>query len=256
VCMEGVEPPLACVSGPQRFSVHASEAFTVIGGRSGYLHRMIKDPSGASNTCVLDPTISPTIVGRIPLRNLQPCKVPEPTVSSDPSVNPASGGFFTGQLADGTFESDPCLVQTEVPQFDSQLQGPLQCDAVPQPSTGTLGTRTTPAIRFRNPAMTLNLVDPYKTCILGAGGEQVTLPFAPAGYSIEFAQKAAFSPSTAVLGLVGQANLVKVVRGPGESIWVVDDGDVLASTSGTISSAGRVYRVESVSPIIVSNVME
>ena len=37
---------------------------------------------------------------------------------------------------------------------------------------------------------------------------------------------------------------VKVLRGPGQSIWVVDEGDYLSTTIDTASTNGKVYRVE------------
>ena len=55
VCMEGVEPPQSCVNGPQRFDIRASEAFVMIGSRTGYIHPFVKDT--ASDACVIDPNL-------------------------------------------------------------------------------------------------------------------------------------------------------------------------------------------------------
>jgi len=38
---------------------------------------------------------------------------------------------------------------------------------------------------------------------------------------------------------------VAVVRGPSQSFWVVDQGDVLSTQIGQSSTRGRVFRVES-----------
>ncbi|HWU91267.1 MAG TPA: hypothetical protein VN253_28565, partial [Kofleriaceae bacterium] len=64
-CMEGVTPPQACVNGPQRYELHAGEAFTVLGSASGFVHPIIADAAGM---CVKDPMASPLLVGRLPLQ--------------------------------------------------------------------------------------------------------------------------------------------------------------------------------------------
>src|SRR5690606_3509714 len=64
-CVEGVVPPQQCVSALQRYQIRASEAFVVIGDRTGYLHDLIRDPD--TGMCVPDPDASPLLQGRIPL---------------------------------------------------------------------------------------------------------------------------------------------------------------------------------------------
>ncbi|HTL33423.1 MAG TPA: hypothetical protein VL326_09870, partial [Kofleriaceae bacterium] len=38
---------------------------------------------------------------------------------------------------------------------------------------------------------------------------------------------------------------IKVLRGPLQSVWVVDEGDFLSTSVTTPSTRGKVYRVES-----------
>jgi hypothetical protein len=236
VCMEGVVPPQACVNGPQRFDLRASEAFTVIGTRdfgpaSGYVHPFIAQ----GDQCIRDPNASPSQVGRIPLK-APPC---------DPTADP-----ITGKVPGGGFEPNPC--SKTVPQAENQANYDNLAGGA-----CTLGTpqiipaeRDAPAIQFRNRGMRLTLVDPYYpgdgTCILDRkgpfGAEKIPLVFP--GYQISFNQTAGFAPLS--LPTVVTTFPVKVVRGPTDSIWIVDNGDFLSTTLGAASTSGKVYRVESI----------
>ena len=73
------------------------------------------------------------------------------------------------------------------------------------------------------------------------------------GYQILLDVKGGYAPFT--LSLVGQVSPVKVVRGPTDSIWVIDDGDFLASNITEASTRGKVFRIESVNTQFV-NTME
>ena len=55
-CMEGVIPPQSCVNAPQRYELHAGEAFAVVGQRQGYIHPIIADANG---NCIKDPKANP-----------------------------------------------------------------------------------------------------------------------------------------------------------------------------------------------------
>ena len=44
LCVEGVPPPAECVAAEQRYQLRASDAFVVIGSRTGYLHDRMRDP--------------------------------------------------------------------------------------------------------------------------------------------------------------------------------------------------------------------
>jgi hypothetical protein len=235
VCMEGVEPPQACVNGPQRFDARASEAFAVIGSRSGYVHPVV-EKAGA---CVLDPTASPVQRGRLPLRG----PAGAPLAACDPTANP-----ITGQLPGGGFEANPC-VET-VTQFDKNPQtASPACAATPLPLS-TDQQRSAQAIKFRNRAMRIDVVDPYQSCLPNGQGALANVPLVNRGYSIEYGQKAGFTPL--IMPVIAPSYPVKVVRGPTDSIWVIDDGDFLSNSITLPSTRGRVFRIESVDLTLVS----
>jgi hypothetical protein len=250
VCLEGVEPPQACLNGPQRYTFRASEAFTVIGNHSGYVHPMI-DQNGS---CVRDPSLNPSTVqiGRIPF------KAPPCACAPDDKTCAA-----TGQLPGGGFEPNPCSLTT--PEYDGISSMPAACDQAP--ASGALASRDAPAIRFRNRSMTMTIVDPFRRCNLapppgspdGTPPTPANLPFSVTGYQLEFTVKAGFqatgTPSTYSLPLVGTSSPVKVVRGPIESIWVIDDGDFLSNSITLASTRGRVYRLESVD-VDITNILQ
>jgi hypothetical protein len=43
---------------------------------------------------------------------------------------------------------------------------------------------------------------------------------------------------------VGPIYPVKVVKGPTESVWIIDEGDFLSTSITTASTRGKVFRVE------------
>jgi hypothetical protein len=113
------------------------------------------------------------------------------------------------------------------------------------------------AIKYRNRSMTMTIVDPYReaaqTCLKRDPIDTRTqapissnIPLVVPGYQISFGVKAGYLPVT--LALLGRVSPVKVVRGPSESIWVIDDGDVLAVGFNDVSTRGQVFRIESVPP--------
>jgi hypothetical protein len=231
ICMEGVTPPQACVNGPQRFDVRASEAFAVIGTRSGYIHPII-DQGGTCVASAPDPLASPVQRGRIPLR--------APACGDPTTTDP-----ITGKLLGGGFEPNPCALTVQ--HFEDRpnyIPGTCQLG---DPQT-TLEPRVAPAIKFRGPGLTLTLVDPYYpgdgSCVRDRQGmfidDQIPLVFP--GYTLTFGQKAGFTPLT--LPAIDPAFPVKVVRGPTDSIWVIDNGDSL-SNSFEPSTRGQVFRLES-----------
>jgi len=237
ICMESVLPPQACVAGPQHYAVRASEAFTVIGSRSGYVHPIIaKGGTGAdAESCIRDPSASPIQIGRVPLQ----------APACDPAADP-----ITGKLASGAFEPNPCsLTLTQVenePTYPNLDVANRSCGT----ATVKVATeRPTPAdaIKFRNRAMTVRLVDPTypgdKNCILDRQGGLGRIPLVVQGFQLSFDQKAGYTPMT--LSSIGPVYPVKVVRGPSNSIWVLDDGDFLSTSITSSPTRGRVYRVES-----------
>ncbi|MBX3160733.1 MAG: hypothetical protein KF773_32505 [Deltaproteobacteria bacterium] len=228
-CMEGVAPPQACVNGPQRYEVRSSYAFTVVGSRTGYQHSVVK---GANNACVKNPTAHHLQVGRIPL------KAP----ACDPDADPLTG-FNNTTL---TFEPNPCsttVMNTDVqPNYVAGTTCVLDTN-----NPSSLVQRAAPGIRFRNRGMTLTMVDPTypgdsKTgCILDRGGGLVGVPTVFPSYQLQFRQNAGFTP---LVVPISPAFPVKVVRGPTNSMWVIDQGDFISTSLGVPSTRGKVFRVE------------
>jgi hypothetical protein len=224
VCMEGIEPPQSCVNGPQRFDVRASEAFTMIGSQSGYIHPIVMKADG---TCGRDPKAPSVQIGRFPL------------------TAPACTSTLPGQPP----TPNPC--QTTVAQFDLEPK-PMSCSTTLDEPTNRMAT----AIVVSTPAMTLNVVDPTYPgdgpCFLDRLGGLGNIPFVNTGYQIQFEQKAGFQPVQ--LQQFGAVSPVRVLRGPSASIWIVDDGDLVSTSITQASTRGRVYRIESTT--LVSNILE
>jgi hypothetical protein len=95
--------------------------------------------------------------------------------------------------------------------------------------------------------MTFTLVDPVypgdSQCALDRGGPFVNIPLVYQGYQLAFHQTNGFAPLT--LSQIGPAFPVKVVRGPTESIWILDNGDFLSTNILQASTRGKVFRIES-----------
>lgn len=241
VCMESVMPPQACVNGPQRYDVRASEAFTVIGSHSGYIHPIIEVPpiNEHGGKCDRNPAVTASSLqsGRIPL---------EAAACGDPLTTDP----ITGALSGGGFEANPCSLDT--PQAEYQRTCPAN-------TMGPVAERTAPAIKFRTRGMTLTVVDPYypgdQACVGDRKGfpdpnvvrpiDHVPLVFQ--GYQLVFHQTAGWKPLTllSVNSVFNPVYPVKVVAGPTNSIWVLDNGDFLSTTIGLPSTRGQVYRIES-----------
>jgi hypothetical protein len=95
--------------------------------------------------------------------------------------------------------------------------------------------------------MTFTLVDPFypgdSQCALDRGGTLGNIPLVYQGYQIAFHQVNGFAPLT--LSSINPAFPVKVVRGPTESIWILDEGDFLSTSITQASTRGKVFRLES-----------
>jgi hypothetical protein len=220
VCMEGITPPQQCVNGPQHYDVHASEAFAVIGTDSGYVHPITVQ----GDRCVRDPAASPQQIGRIPLK-APPC---------DPTADP-----ITGQ------GPNPCSTTTPHSERDPAFQRTATSCTT---TDGMQIERMTSAIRFRNQGMRLTLVDPTypgdSQCIRDRMGQLGNIPLVFQGYQISFFQAGGYTPL--ILTAINPSFPVKVVQGPTQSIWILDNGDFLSPSITQPSTRGKVYRVESV----------
>ncbi len=225
-CMEGVIPPQACVNAPQRYELHAGEAFVLLGSRQGYMHPIITD---AGDSCVRDPNANPLLVGRIPL--------------DPPACNPAADPR-TGRLPDGSFDANPCKETVKETEYQLNYQTGTCTLADPDES---VVTRDAPGIRIRNRALQLTVVDPtYQGDGMCHGDRLGTLqnvPLVMPGFSLAFRQIAGFTPLT--VPSITPALPIKVVRGPTESLWLIDEGDFLSTSVSQASTRGKVYRIES-----------
>lgn len=224
VCMESVVPPQACINAPQRYELRAHDALTLLGTRSGYIHATVADAGG---NCVKDPTAPVTQIGRIPLY-VEDC---------DPTADP-----LTGQLPSGEFEPNPCAYDTT----ESELSPRYAADscAAGNPSQ-ELVDRPTRAIKVRNPGMTFSIVDPTYPGDLRCHGDRMlgleNVPHVATNFQIQFRQTGGFSP---ILIPISPAFPVRVVRGPSQSIWVIDEGDFLSTSVAAPSTRGKVFRFE------------
>ncbi len=224
-CVEGVMPPAACIAGLQRFSVRAGEAYAVVGSFSGYLHSVIEDPG--TGACVIDPAGNPLNVGRVPL-TAPACPVAESTFV-DVAPNPCSVTVeHTEHVQDYVFNEEE-----EVCEED----GPTR-----------LVTREAPAIRFRNPAMTFHLVDPWHSgnavCPQDRAAALGQIPTPHVGQQLEIPVVSGFSSINLRPGAVFPVN---VVRGPESSIWIIDEGDNVPDSLSSLSTRGQVFRIETTS---------
>lgn len=216
VCVMGPVPPLQCVTGAQRYEMRASEAFVVIGSRTGYLHPIVEGPGGV---CQRDPGAHPLEVGRIPL------------------TAPACAG-------DGLTDLLPNPCSLTVPHAERQPRYQAGTCTLADPSD-ELVVRSASGIRFRNRGFTLTVTDPTypgdATCRGDRGGTLVGVPTVFPGMVLQFRQVGGFLPM--VPDDVDTTMPVRVVRGPQDSVWVVDEGDFLSSGAAA-STRGRVVRFE------------
>jgi hypothetical protein len=73
------------------------------------------------------------------------------------------------------------------------------------------------------------------------------------GYQLAFRQTAGFTALT--LSGIQPALPIKVLRGPTESYWLIDEGDFLSTSLSQASTRGNVFRIES-RAINVINVLD
>jgi hypothetical protein len=218
VCVEGPIPPLQCVEALQRYEVRVGDAFSVIGSTSGFQHPIIADASGK---CIRDPDANPLLTSRIPL---------------DP---PAC-------LGDGLTDLDPnpCTTTVQHAYFQQRYVGETCTPASP---ASQLTDAPFPAIRFRNPQMTFHVVEPtYRGDQMCRGdrlGTRTDIPVVFPGLTLQFEQVDGLVP---LQSGVAATFPVRIVPGPQNSLWVVDEGDFLSTSTSTASTRGKVFRLESV----------
>ena len=90
------------------------------------------------------------------------------------------------------------------------------------------------------------MVDPFypgdSKCILDRGGNLGKIPLLFRDYQLQFRQNAGYAP---LFYQIFPAFPVKVVRGPTQSMWIIDEGDFLSTSIAQPSTRGKVFRVES-----------
>ena len=234
-CMEGVTPPQACINSSQRYELHAGEAFAVIGSLSGFVHPIVADAAGK---CVRDPVASRLAIGRLPL-------VPRDAAGAVQMCTGAAN------------EPNPCATTAETMDEVTSNKDPTTCKVPDGVTPATeLKPRTAPAVRFRNRGMTFTMVDPYapgdQTCNPDRTGGLGQIPHVVPGYTMSFRLVGGFAPVQVFDKLTtDRPSLpVKVVKGPAGSVWVVDAGDFLSSTTGTASTRGKVLRFDPLIPTV------
>ena len=108
-----------------------------------------------------------------------------------------------------------------------------------------LVTEDVTAIRYRNPQMTYHLVTPtYPGDAVCKGDGLGTLGEIPAvfpGMTIQFEQVDGLVVKAAPIAATFP---VRVVGGPQNSLWIVDEGDFLSTSASTASTRGKVFRIE------------
>jgi hypothetical protein len=87
------------------------------------------------------------------------------------------------------------------------------------------------------------------TCIGDRGGNLGKIPVVPKLYQSAVRIVSGFAP---LLVSTGAAYPVKVTRGPGESIWIMDEGDYISTSFSIDSTRGKVFRIESGALAIVN----
>jgi hypothetical protein len=226
ICVEGIVPPLQCVEAPQRYELRGGDAFIVTGSAHGYQHSIIEDP--ATGACVPDPDAHPLMIGRFPL-----------------DAPPCSGDAATDLLP------NPCEVVLEH-TFSIPLYTPGTCE-LGDPET-MLVTENVTAIRFQNPQLRFHLVQPTYNGDLTCKGDRMGMlgevPTVYPTFRIELHQVDGLMP---LHPAIRPTFPTRVVKGPQNSVWVVDEGDGV--TGGNNATLGRVFRVEA-NDLTIANVLQ
>lgn len=237
-CMEGPLPPKECVAGIQRYDLRASNAFTLVGTQSGYVHSIVSDNDGF---CVKNPAASILQVGRIPLK-APPCAPAPPGRTDLTGPNPCSTTVTEHyEVVANHAAEPPCALGSE--------------------ETRNQKYDNVPAIFVRLPGMNFHIVNPTypgdaqcrgdrRGSSLLAGAPDIPTTFV--GLVMQFRIIGGALPLPVLTSAVVP---VRVLRGPQQSFWIVDEGDFIPETSGTASTRGKVFRVEG-SAISIVNTMQ
>ncbi|WP_428262960.1 hypothetical protein [Haliangium sp.] len=197
-CVEGTLPPAECVATLQRYDVRVGDAYAVIGGATGFLHRRMVDPD--SGACVDDPNAHPLIVGRLPL-----------------VAPPCTGDGLTD------LSPNPCSVTVDHTEKINERE---------------VASRQATAIRLRTPAFTMHLVDPLidpSAAGFDCPGCPLVPTVSP-GDQLGFGIVGGFF-DRAIRAFDGQIVLfypARALRGPLGNLWFVDQGDTTSTIRGQV----------------------
>lgn len=237
-CMEGPLPPPECVAGIQRYDIRASEAFTLNGTQSGYVHPIVSDNNGF---CVKNPAASILQVGRIPLK-APPCSPTIPGRTDLTGPNPCSTTVTEHYEVVSNYASDP----------------PAAPCALGSEETRNQKFENVPAIFVRLLGMNFHIVSPTYPGDAQCRGDRrgspllagaLDIPSVFVGLAMQFRIIGGALPLPIRTSAVVP---VRVLRGPQQSIWIVDEGDFIAESSGAASTRGKVFRVEGFAITIVN----
>jgi hypothetical protein len=185
---------------------------------TGFVHNRIVDPD--TGECIEDPDGNPLSIGRIPITGLPECSGDGlDDVTPNPCMTTVTHGVETHYKFIPAADGEPascCELGTDdaCPRpLDEEMDPILQLEEVP-------------AIRFRNPVMTMHLVTPSTTgdanCL--GDGEGTALPFSPVftGYVMSVRIAGGFTPLFAPMDV---AYPVRLLKGPTGVFWLLDQGD-------------------------------
>ncbi len=221
-CVAGTVPDEVCMQALQRYEVRVGDAYAVVGSADGFLHSRIRDPD--TGACVAGDDSDPLLVGRIPL-----------------SVPPCEGDGVTD------LSPNPCVATV------------AHAEEVPECAGGdgeAVRTReATSALRLRNPAMTINLVNPW----VEASGQDISsaevlcdvdsadadtdaerVPLVDQGYRLTMRVGGGKLPlQVAAETVVGNSAYsvklpVFITRGPLGYLWVADQGATSRNIRGQV----------------------
>lgn len=242
-CVEAPLPPAECVPVLERYLVSVGGAFRVLGSVSGFLHHRIADPG--TGECIDDPNGNPLLIGRLPL-TAPPCTGDG---MNDLTPNPCSTTVDHTEEIVG-YQFIPADPNDDASKPRCKAPGD-EYDAQENLIKSVLRVRQAPAIRFRNPAMTFNMVDMVtqgdKECFGDGLGTRRRFSAVMPGYQLAFTTTGGDDPMfVGKLDTNGARTPVRtafpdtIEPVPDGTLWVLDQGDVLIAQDPT---RGRIVSV-------------
>ncbi|HEY4239745.1 MAG TPA: hypothetical protein VGM88_08015 [Kofleriaceae bacterium] len=241
-CLEGPTPAQSCVNGPQLYSILGGDSFVVIGSKTGYVHPIIEGPDGK---CMKDPNASPFQIGRIPLT----------APACDPDADPVTGV----NPNTGAHEANPCSYTATTTEYQEVFTNTDTC-TLDTTASAMATEQQVGGIKYNGPGLSFTLVNPTfhgdAKCIGDNAGTLGNIPHVFDDYQVSFRLTAGLTPFVVPAGAANEVSYpVKVVRGPTQSVWIMDEGDYISETVTIASTKGKVFRAE-ITDISLINIME